>query len=129
MSYIVLEELRDIIVEAGQVIKFLRKKFGMTQDELAIKLRVNKSSVQKYESGAVKNLKVDTIRELCSIFHVPPWLFVFPEYAESEDVIESTVDFCNNSKVHILNSIGIAKVKEYVSDLSEIERYCSNKSR
>lgn len=59
-------------MQTEEVIKFLRKKFDMTQDELAIKLQVNKSSVQKYESGAVSNLKMDTIRNLCQLFSVPP---------------------------------------------------------
>jgi DNA-binding XRE family transcriptional regulator len=43
----------------------------MTQDELANKLLVNKSSIQKYESGAVFNLKMETIRDLCQLFSIP----------------------------------------------------------
>ena len=57
-----------ILKETGEVIKYL------TQEELATKLWVNISSVQKYESGAVNNLKMETIRDL---FGIPPWILIF----------------------------------------------------
>lgn len=116
-------------MQTGEVIKFLRKKFNLTQDELAIKLHVNKSSIQKYESGAVSNLKMDTIRDLCRLFSVPPWVFVFPEYITSEDILVyiSSSRQAEDSGI-FLNKAGIQKAVEYVRDLSEIERY-KGKSR
>lgn len=98
----------------------------MTQDELAIKLQVNKSSIQKYESGAVSNLKMETIRDLCRLFSVPPWAFVFPEYITDEDILVyiSSSRRAEDSGI-FLNKAGIQKAIEYVRDLSEIERYSS----
>lgn len=111
-------------MQTGEVIKFLRKNFNMTQDELAIKLQVNKSSVQKYESGAVSNLKMDTIRDLCRLFSVPPWVFVFPEHITSEEVLGYVAGSKHAEDSSIfLNKEGIQKAIEYVRDLSEIERY------
>ena len=52
-------------METGDVIKKLRNEKKFTQSELGIMLGVNTSSIQKYESGATKNLKLETIRELC----------------------------------------------------------------
>lgn len=66
-------------MKTGEVIKKLRNQKKITQSELGIMLGVNTSSIQKYESGATKNLKLETIRELCHIFDVPPLMFVFPE--------------------------------------------------
>lgn len=111
-------------METGEVIKFLRKNFGMTQDELANKLLLNKSSIQKYESGAVANLKMDTIRDLCRLFSVPPWVFIFPEYITNEDILIyiSSSRQAEDSGI-FLNKAGIQKAVEYVRDLSEIERY------
>ena len=60
---------------------------------------MNKSSIQKYESVAVRNLKMETIRKLCTLFDVPPWVFVFPELLKSENdltnfqSISESVDF------------------------------------
>lgn len=64
-------------METGQVIKKLRNDKKLTQSELGIMLGVNTSSIQKYESGTTKNLKLETIRELCHIFDVPPIVFCF----------------------------------------------------
>lgn len=111
-------------MQTGEVIKFLRKNFGMTQDELANKLLVNKSSIQKYESGAVSNLKMDTIRDLCRLFSVPPWVFVFPEHITSEEILGYIAASRTDADSGIfLNKDGIQKAIEYVRDLSEIERY------
>lgn len=50
-------------METGEVIKKLRNEKKFTQSELGIMLGVNTSSIQKYESGATKNLKLETIKE------------------------------------------------------------------
>ena len=72
-------------MRTGKVIKILRKHAKMTRDQLSDALGVNKSSIQKYESGAVHNLKMGAIRKLCALFDVPPWVFVFPELLKSEN--------------------------------------------
>ena len=110
-------------METGEVIKFLRKNFNMTQDELAIKLRVNKSSVQKYESGAVQNLKLETIRELCELFNIPPWILIFPNYIQSEETILNAIKYNQIRMLSVLNNVGISKIVEYVQDLSGIDKY------
>lgn len=111
-------------MQTGDVIKFLRKKFNMTQDELAIKLQVNKSSIQKYESGLVSNLKMETIRDLCLLFSVPPWVFIFPEHITNTEVLIFISDADMNSPI-LLNEDGMRRLIDYVQDLSEIERYKS----
>lgn len=111
-------------MQAGEVIKFLRKKFNMTQDELANKLLVNKSSIQKYESGAVSNLKMETIRDLCLLFSVPPWVFIFPEHITNTEVLTFISNSDMNSPI-MLNEAGMQRLIDYVQDLSEIEKYKS----
>ena len=111
----------------GKVIKILRKNLNMTQDELAAILGINKSSVQKYESGAVSNLKRDTIRTLCMHFKMPPWVFIFPEYLGSEDdLLKMEYEnhmFENVEFIFILNGKGKEKVLEYAQDLIESGNY------
>ncbi len=62
--------------KAGNQIKRLRTERGMTQEELGELLGVKKAAVQKWESGAVRNLKRDTIKKLSEIFGVSPLLFI-----------------------------------------------------
>lgn len=112
-------------MQTGDVIKFLRKNFNMTQDELAIRSRVNKSSVQKYESGAVQNLKLETIRELCNLFKAPSWVFIFPGIVKSEEVILNAIKYNDMRIITAFNCEGISKINEYISDLSKIDKYKS----
>lgn len=111
-------------MQTGEVIKFFRKKFNMTQEELATKLQVNISSVQKYESGAVQNLKIETIRLLCETFEVAPWVFIFPDEIHSEETIFRTQLLSSEYLlIREVNTEGIKKVIEYFRDIHSIDKY------
>lgn len=56
----------------GDRIKILRKKQGLTQDELASKLNTTKQTVHKYENNIITNIPVEKIEELAKIFNVRP---------------------------------------------------------
>ena len=113
-------------MQAGEVIKYLRIKKKLTQDELGDALGVKKSAVQKYESGVIQNLKMDTLRRLCDLFDVPPHVFTHPE---TVDNLEEIVDFYQNRldwKASVLirfNHRGVEKLKDYIQDLAKIEEY------
>lgn len=64
------------MADIGQYIKQLRIEKGLTQEELGALFGVQKAAVQKWESGAVKNLKRETIKKLSEIFDVPPGTFI-----------------------------------------------------
>lgn len=116
-----------INITTGEIIKILRKYENLTQDELASILEVKKSSIQKYESGAVSNLKRDTIRTLCTYFKVPPWVLIFPELVESEEVLNK-MQYENHLLENVeflltLNDDGKEKVLDYAQDLIDSEKY------
>ncbi len=56
--------------EMGDRIRSLRKKAGMTQDELGEKLGVKKAAVNKYETGDVENIPRQSIEAMCKLFDV-----------------------------------------------------------
>lgn len=58
--------------EVYQNIKKYRLEAGMTLLEVANKLGVKEATVQRYESGIIKNLKYDTIVALSEIFGCSP---------------------------------------------------------
>ncbi len=62
-------KLRKII---GSRIKARRKELNLTQDYLAKKLDVNKSTIQRYESGTIDNTKKLVIEGLAAALHVTP---------------------------------------------------------
>lgn len=125
----------------GRKIRELRLSHDLTQEQLGKILGVNKSAVQKYESGDVKNLKRETIKRLCNQFRVYPYYFIFEPgdyWLETEcasllkeqllDKIQVTsadslevMEFFR--KKFALNDIGFQKVLDYMDDLTQIEKY------
>lgn len=56
----------------GDLIKKKRKDAGLTQDELAKRLNVTKSTLSKWESGRIHNMRRDNIVSLSNALHVSP---------------------------------------------------------
>ena len=54
----------------GEIIKYYRKKLGLTQEELGNYVGVQKSAIAKYENGRIENLKRTTIEKLSELFNV-----------------------------------------------------------
>ena len=74
---------------ARKVFKLIRKEHELTQSELGEILGLKKSSIQKYESGAIRNFKPETIRKLCEHFELPSYLFIaMPDIDISQDKLK-----------------------------------------
>lgn len=123
ISYIFLEILKGCekkLLQTGDIIRKLRMENKYTQNELSIMLGLQLSTLQKYESGQIVNLKLETLRELCEIFEVPPIVFVFPNITEKDKrgllrwYLKEYSDF---------NEKGAAKVIAYAEDLLKISDY------
>lgn len=56
--------------EIGKNIKFIRKKNKITRDELAKKLNVSYSSIEKHEQG-LREFKIETINKFANALEVP----------------------------------------------------------
>lgn len=59
-------------LKIGSAIKELRKNKGLTQEELAAKLGLQKSAIAKYENGRVSNIKRTTLQKMIEIFECSP---------------------------------------------------------
>lgn len=76
----------------GEKIRTLRRKEGLSQEELAFRIGVSRQTISKWESDAM-NPNMDSIRALCDIFDVKADFF-FIEYPKSvitEENIKSEV--------------------------------------
>lgn len=61
--------------EIGARIAARRCTLSMTMDEVATKIGVNRSTIQRYESGKIKKLKLPVIESIASALNVnPSWL-------------------------------------------------------
>ena len=127
-------------MNTGDRIKQLRNEKGLTQEELGDLLGVKKAAIQKYENGAIVNLKVDTIKKLSDIFKVSPNYIIGWEFEDPKN-IENKSKFFNQiiiehfggdaletlKNLYILNVLGRNKIKEYSTDITMISDYRDTK--
>lgn len=59
-------------MDIGQKIKALRKERGLALEELGQKVGVGKSTVRKWETGAIANMRRDKISRLADALGVSP---------------------------------------------------------
>lgn len=59
----------DLRIYAGSVIKKLRERKNMSQDELAEQLNITRQAISRYENGA-RGVNQDLLFQLASIFNV-----------------------------------------------------------
>ena len=64
--------LINIIMDMGSIIKQLRQEKGLTQEQLGKIIDVQRSTINKYEKGFVKNMKRSSIQKMADFFGVSP---------------------------------------------------------
>ena len=119
----------------GELIRKFRNELGITQEELGEILGVQKSTVQKYENGSVVNYKLDVLRRLCAFFEVPPWVFIYPEHAQEDFMMQDNALAILRSlyregaernyfiNITNLNSAGRSRLYDLAEDLASLDKY------
>lgn len=81
-------------MDIGTKIKELREQRGYTLEELGNKVGVGKSTVRKWETGMIENMRQDKIAKLADA------LLVTPSYLLGWDEVEDIADIAS----HIINN-------------------------
>ncbi|MCQ2978262.1 MAG: helix-turn-helix domain-containing protein [Clostridia bacterium] len=126
-------------MEIGKRIKMLRNSVEMTQDELGNKLGVKKAAIQKYESGSIVNLKIETIKKLAEIFEVTPaYIMGWDKFDEeiNNDQLKRQIRLAEllSDKFNVeivetifktfdLNEEGQNKLFSYMEDITQLDKY------
>ena len=93
----------------GKRIYMKRTENGMTMKQLADKLGVQTSAINKYEKGAVENIKRKTIEDMAKIFGCSPsWLMGFD--ADMDITVKADNDL--NTLVEIYNDMTTEQKQE-----------------
>lgn len=84
----------------GDKIKTARISKGMTQDELAAKVGVQKSAVAKWENGRVSEIKRSNLKMLAKALELPPtYLLDEKENSAKDDGVNFDIQlFADNPK-------------------------------
>ena len=110
----------------GELIHTRRKELGLTLEEVGVAVGVSKSTVKKWETGFISNMKRDKIALLSEVLHVSPSVFIVdetecalnecftqPNKKEAPDLTE-LLNMCEG-----LNDNDIKKVIEYAQLLKK----------
>ena len=83
-------------MEMSEKIKYLRSKHGLTLEQVGDKVGVGKSTVRKWESGMIANMRRDKIAKLAEALNTTPaylmgWEEEDPAPSPQQQIIEETV--------------------------------------
>ncbi len=99
-----------------------RLELKLSYQDLASKTNMSKSTLQRYETGSIKNMPVDKLGVIAAALDVSPiWLLGF----------DNSNKFSQSEELHIedlrkLNDLGKNKVFSYTKDLLEMPKYSSD---
>lgn len=101
-------------MEIKDNIKLLREKHSETLEEVAKAIGSSKQTIQRYETGEIKNIPYDKIIALAKHFRVKPSVIMGWEDTEvvNDDIVEEHIELISlyeklkpDEKEHILETI------------------------
>lgn len=114
----------------GSRIKMRRLDLSLTLEEVAQAVGVKKSTIQRYESGVIKNIGSKKINELANILQTSPeYLLEFKPFVQRKKFEDYVKRFYGDSLLEIvdnwylLNDDGKHEAIKRVEELTEIPRY------
>lgn len=112
-------EIKDLIREK-------RQELGLTYEKLGELVGVGKSTVRKWETGMIENMRRDNIIALSKALNISPALLMGWDFSKTE--INTSNNYSKEEEQHIedlrkLNNIGKNKVINYTKDLIEMPKY------
>ncbi|BDR80657.1 hypothetical protein N072000002_09140 [Clostridium tetani] len=108
-------------------IKTRRNKLMLSYQDLADKTGLSKSTLQRYETGAIKNMPLDKLGVLAKALNVSPAYLMGWEESVTNNDKEDTKKTTLLSNFNKLNDIGKDKVITYTKDLLDNNKYSIEK--
>lgn len=113
--------------DIGKLLKLKRKEKGLTLEKVAQTVGVGKSTVSKWERGAILNMKKDKIDALSLILGIDPLTFVYG-IDNNKDNTEQLTPLELSLKVkELVNRTSGLSEQEKTLIVQTIDVICSNK--
>lgn len=91
------------IAKIGKRTESARTELKLTQEELAKELGLNKSTIQRYETGQIKKIKLPVIHAMAKILKVnPSWLSDQTDNREITSNINSNAEFLSKDEIRVI---------------------------
>jgi len=106
--------------EIGNRIKYARNLKDVTLDDVAKKVGVAKSTIQRYENGKITTIKLPVVEAIAIALNVnPAWVVGKSDNMElPSQIVPKIMQYYD-----LLNEIGKHKATERVKELTEVPRY------
>ena len=110
-------------IKIGRRIKERREELGLTQEQLGNKLWLNKSTIQRYENGKIKTIKLPVIQSIAESLSVnPDWIIGKTDIKTVNNVIELK-NHSDNSVVIFNRNGEIIKKKFSEEQMKYLEKF------
>ena len=76
-------------MKIGEFIKRRREELGLTLEEVGVATGVGKSTVKKWETGFISNMKRDKIDNLAKVLKVSPCVFISDTICDYDEAVSS----------------------------------------
>lgn len=120
----------------GSRIRSKRIEKSMTMEQLGNLVGVQKSAVNKWEHGIVKNMKRSIISKLANILDVSPaWLMGFDEEAinalaaEQEEVINSIMEYDEKIRQFAVELAELDLTEDEMKEVYDYAKYVKSKRK
>ncbi len=128
-------------MEIGRIINERRIELGLTLEEIGNYVGVGKSTVKKWETGFIENMRRDKIKLLSHILNVSPLTFIYDELilsnenyqnnilSEPQQTTSMTIEMISLEQQQLLdnfnqlNTEGQERLLETSEELTEMNKY------
>ena len=111
-------------IEIGKKIKSERENLNLTLKDIAEDIGVAISTIQRYENGLIKEIKLPVIQAIANSLNVNPNWLIGKEnnkYIDNNQITSDEKDLL--IKFNKLNNLGKNEAKKRVDELTQIEKY------
>lgn len=114
-------------MEIKDIIRKRREELNLTYEQLGNMIGVGKSTVRKWETGMIENMRRDNIVALAKALNISPSVImgwdVLEENVSSDENKISNVEILLLENYNKLNDLGKEKLIEYSNDLIDMPKY------
>lgn len=112
------------IVEIGKRIKQARELRGITQEQLGNSLGMNKSTIQRYETGQISKIKLPVLESIAKALRVNPnWIALKSDEMEDTQIVEVIPNLLPLPKTKKVPLVGTIACGEPITAVENIEDY------
>lgn len=110
----------------GARIRSTREELGYTQEDLAKGLGFNKSTIQRYESGGIKKIKIPVIQAIATTLNVNPEWLLYKSDKKEPDISYSTDSDSDMFILHMYKRLDLedrAEIRGEIKHMLKASKY------